>query len=126
MSKETSALKIRKKKKFLTYLEQAEVIKKLKAGESHENIIREYGISDSLCYKLQYRKDIISNKVNLNETKNRKTTKTCEEPILDRAMIKWFQQARDNGDPISGPLIQEKALIFNEKLELSTSFKVSK
>ncbi|PRD35490.1 UNVERIFIED_CONTAM: Jerky-like protein [Trichonephila clavipes] len=44
--------------------------------------------------------------------------------LLDRALYLWFSQ-RSKGDPISGPLLYEKALELNEKLGGSADFKGS-
>lgn len=45
--------------------------------------------------------------------------------LLGATVIEWFQEVRHRGEPISGPLIREKALILNEKLYGSSDFKVS-
>lgn len=116
---------VKKKKRFLSYGEQAEVIEKLKSGVPRETIIRDYGICESMCYKLIRREQMILSKINSNQTVNRKTSKSCEDKILDEAIFTWFEQTRHRGDPISGPIIQEKARVFNKKLNLSSTFKVS-
>ncbi|XP_033210483.1 tigger transposable element-derived protein 2-like isoform X2 [Belonocnema kinseyi] len=45
--------------------------------------------------------------------------------VLDAVLFEWFKQARDRGDPVSGPVMQEKARIFNEKLKGPQTFKAS-
>ena len=44
---------------------------------------------------------------------------------LEDAMYVWFSQRRSLGEPISGPLICEKALQFNEQLNGPKYFKAS-
>ena len=44
---------------------------------------------------------------------------------MESAVYIWFTQRRATGVPISGPLLCEKALYFNEKLGGSTNFKAS-
>ncbi|GFT81914.1 jerky-like protein [Trichonephila clavipes] len=58
-------------------------------------------------------------------SKKRKTLRETNDVVLDRALHLWFSQRRSKGDPISGPLLCEKALIHNEKLGGSADFKAS-
>lgn len=116
----------KKKRRFLSYQQQAEVIKKLKSGVPRETVMRDYGIGKSFCYKLYHREEMILSKISSNATLSRKTAKPCEDKILDEVMIVWFQQLLKLGDPVSGPILQEKARVFNEKLNLSSTFKVCK
>ncbi|XP_035231605.1 jerky protein homolog-like [Stegodyphus dumicola] len=46
--------------------------------------------------------------------KERKNMKTSE---FNEALYKWFRQAKEKGTPISGPILQEKALKFHEVLK---------
>ncbi|GFU09040.1 uncharacterized protein TNCV_1319051 [Trichonephila clavipes] len=46
----------------------------------------------------------------------------ANDGVLDRARYLWFSQ-RSKGDPISGPLLREKALELNKKLGVSADFK---
>lgn len=41
-------------------------------------------------------------------------------------MYLWFAQKRSEGIPLSGPLLREKALLFNQKLGEDPGFKASK
>lgn len=54
----------------------------------------------------------------------RKTARSANNKALG-AMYVWFTQRRSLGKPISGPLICEKALIFNEQLNGPKDFKPS-
>ncbi|GFU68429.1 hypothetical protein TNCV_3869211, partial [Trichonephila clavipes] len=47
----------------------------------------------------------------------------ASDVVLDRARFLWFSRSRSKGDPISCPLLQEKALELNEKLGGSADFK---
>lgn len=114
----------KKKRKHLSYKEQAEIIKKLKSGVSPEDIQRDYGICKSSCYNMWSREAFVLEKTRSCATINRKNSRFYNDSVLDEAMINWFQQTRAKGDPISGPILQEKALIFAEKLNLSPTFKV--
>ena len=50
---------------------------------------------------------------------------TAKDSKLEDAVYVWFTQKRSMGEPISGPLLCEKALQFNEKLGGSPDFKAS-
>ena len=65
-------------------------------------------------------------KVKSYEFEKTKSSKTSVNIHLDAAVLTWFKQARERerGDPISGPIIQEKARILNEKLGGLSTFKV--
>lgn len=57
--------------------------------------------------------------------KNRKTMKKATNEALDTALCLWFVQKRSEGVPLSGPIVAEKALQFNAKLNGDSSFKAS-
>lgn len=57
--------------------------------------------------------------------KKRKTMKMATNEKLDEAVYLWFVQKRCEGIPLSGPIIKEKAIQFNQKLEGDTDFKAS-
>ncbi|XP_051169495.1 jerky protein homolog-like [Leptopilina boulardi] len=42
---------------------------------------------------------------------------------LDSTLITWFQQIRDRGDPISEPILKEKALLLSQHLNPASNFK---
>ena len=115
-----------RKRKLLTYKEQKEVLKKIKSGVSKYEILREFEISNSAYYRLLDREPVVSKNTieNLENTK-KKSSKLSDNRILDTAMIKWFQQARDRGEPISGPILCEKAILMNKKFNGPSTFKVS-
>lgn len=92
-----------------------------------ETIMNDYGISKSLCYKLESREKAIKEILELNaQNKNRKTSKQSSEKYLDIAVMTWFQQVRDREDPISGPISQEIVRSLSEELNMSSKFQVSK
>lgn len=58
-------------------------------------------------------------------SKKRKTMKKATNEALDCALYLWFIQKRSEGIPLSGPIVAEKALQFNTKLNGDASFKAS-
>ena len=114
-----------KKRKCLTFEEKFQVLKKVRSGVPKEVVMREYEISNTTYYRLIDSEPVILKNLESFETINKKSLKSSDIKSLDAVMIKWFQQVRDKGDPVSGPILQEKALIFNEKLNGPSTFKVS-
>jgi len=57
--------------------------------------------------------------------KRRKVMKVAKYQDLDKAMEIWFIQKRSLNEPISGPLLCEKALEMNTKLKGPEDFKAS-
>ncbi|UYV66869.1 hypothetical protein LAZ67_4003186 [Cordylochernes scorpioides] len=53
----------------------------------------------------------------------RKAMKMAENKDLDAAVYTWFIQLHSQGQPISDPLICEKALEMNEKIGGNPDFK---
>uniref|UniRef100_K7GBZ6 HTH CENPB-type domain-containing protein n=1 Tax=Pelodiscus sinensis TaxID=13735 RepID=K7GBZ6_PELSI len=47
--------------------------------------------------------------------KDRKTMKKCEYEKVSEALFLWFTQQRDKGMPLTGPILQEKALNFQKE-----------
>ncbi|XP_033215996.1 tigger transposable element-derived protein 2-like [Belonocnema kinseyi] len=113
------------KRQRLSFKEQYELVSLVKAGTTKQDIIRKYGISEATYKRVLSREADLNNKVNDFEYLNKKTSKTSSDVVLDAAVFDWFKQASERGDPISGPIIQEKARILNEELNGSRTFKAS-
>ncbi|XP_033211057.1 jerky protein homolog-like isoform X2 [Belonocnema kinseyi] len=90
-------------------------------GQMHI-LAMEYGISDTTLRKLLAEGDDLNSKSKNYEYLNKKSSKTSSDVRLDAAVFEWFKQARDRGDPITGPFIQEKARILNEKFKKEEKF----
>ncbi|KAK9717653.1 Tc5 transposase DNA-binding domain [Popillia japonica] len=58
--------------------------------------------------------------------KARKTMKPAKLDQLDTVMCQWFIQARSQRMPLTGPIIQAKAIEMNKKLGDDSSFKASR
>ncbi len=61
-------------------------------------------------------KDRLTSYIAERDTKNggsRKKMRAADDDNLDRAVYLWFTQERSKGNPISGPVIMEKARILH-------------
>ncbi|XP_043470056.1 jerky protein homolog-like [Leptopilina heterotoma] len=113
------------KRTFLDFETKAEVIKKIKIGVEKEEILQKYEIGESSYYKFLRHESEIMNTLKKPENKHRRLFKKLKNEYLDDAVIKWFQQTRDRGVLVTGPMIREKAKVFNEKLNGPANFKAS-
>ncbi|XP_033222475.1 tigger transposable element-derived protein 2-like [Belonocnema kinseyi] len=105
-----------KKWQRLSFKEEYELAGEVKAGASKEYVLQKYGINKATCNKALAREADSKSKVINYDYQNKK---------LDAAVFEWYKQARDSGDPLSGPIIQEKARSLNEQLHGPQSFKAS-
>lgn len=101
-----------KKRTRLSYETKLDILKKLSDGAESRAVMQEYQISDGTLYRIRKNKENIVSLCNNYETKHKATNKTTEMPILEAAISMWFYQQRELGHPISGPMIQAKALHF--------------
>ena len=115
----------RKKKVYLTNSEKVRILEEIKSGVSNQVIENKYNICKSFRRKIVQHADEITAKANAFEFKNRKMVRSTKTPKLETAVLKWFIQKRDSGQPISAAMLQEKARVFNEMLKESPTFKVS-
>ena len=114
------------KRQRLSFGEKYNIIKEVKEGVLKENVLRKHRITDRMYNRVIDSESEISEKVKKCEFEKKKSSKTTTNICLDAAVITWYKQSRDRGDPISGPIIQEKARILNEELGGPPTFKVRK
>ena len=106
--------------------EKSQILQKIKHGNSRNAILNEYKISERFLRKIVQCADEVINKSNDLEFKTKKTMKSTENAELEAALLKWFIQKRDSGQPISSTMLLEKARIFNAMLDGPPNFKVSR
>ncbi|XP_033211947.1 jerky protein homolog-like [Belonocnema kinseyi] len=112
----------KQKRQRLTFKHKCEIVEKVKAGTSRQSILQEYGISERALRRFVAREDDLNNKSKNYEYLNKKSSRTSSDVRLDAAVFEWFKQARDRGDPITGPMLQKKARILNEKCKKDKKF----
>lgn len=127
---EPSTSGTKRKRVVLTIGKKLEILAELKKGATPTNLAQKFDVARTTI------NDIKSNAAELEKfltrmesgdsfVKNRKTVKSATNVALDEAVFLWFLQKRNEGIPISGPILCEKALMFNEKLNGDAGFKAS-
>lgn len=102
----------------LPLTQKLEILDKLKEGKSPTEVSVEYNIGRGTVYDVKKNEDKLryyTSQADSNLTKRKNITKG-EKNKLDVALYRWFIQQRSKGLPLSGTIIKEKALLFNQKL----------
>ena len=104
-------------------------MKQVSEGKKNSEVAEEFGITrQTIYYLVQKEEAVIARKKILQEqdvvTKNPKIH-GVEETLLQKCVWQWCLQRRERGEPISGPLIREKAKIFNTELGGPATFLAS-
>lgn len=107
-----------------------EIIQELKKGATAVALSTQYGVPRTTINDLKKTADDIVMFASQMETfdggkKKRKTMRKATNENLDTALYLWFTQKRAEGIPLSGPIVAEKAIFFNTKMNGDPSFKAS-
>lgn len=121
------AMATKRKRVVLSVSDKLKIIDQLKNGASGSRLAREYGVGNATILDIKKNSDAITKFASVLDSEDgslhRKTMKMAEKQDLDTAVYKWFMQVRSQGQPISGPLICEKALETNKKLGSNADLK---
>lgn len=118
----------KRKHSACTLQEKLEVLKRLDKGETATKLAVEFGVGKATI------SDWKKNRSKIEQFCTATSEKTLEQRCnstnsiyekLDEATFLWFTQERQKGVPISGPLIQEKALQLNKMLNGDSTFTAS-
>ncbi|XP_015276635.1 PREDICTED: jerky protein homolog-like isoform X1 [Gekko japonicus] len=119
----------KRKRTVLTFQSKIEIVERLEKGETATVLAEEFGIGKSTISQLKKNKDnllhFVSTMGSENGKKKRKTMKCAKNSMLEDALYAWFSHMRSLGEPVSGPLLCEKALEMNRKLNGNPDFKAS-
>lgn len=106
----------------LNIKQKLEIIAKLDRGENRNAIMEEYNIGSSTIYDIRNQRAKLEAFVSKTETtkavETRQTTKKPKSENLDSALYTWFSAKRSEGKPVTGPMLIEKAKLFEQELNL--------
>lgn len=104
-----------RKLKSLTIGKKLEILKKVENRVNRKIICQEYDIPKStLCTIIKNKDTIAKFGAEVNNPCVVKRNKPKKK--VNTALIKWFEASRKANLPISGPILQQKALDFSRKL----------
>lgn len=119
----------KRKKTVITIEDKLRALKRLDAGETAKKIASEMGVGTSTVSDWKKSREKIekwcSNQAFSSGIKKCKMMKTAVNDKVNEALFLWFTQCRAKGLPVSGPILQEKALQFNKEIGSETDFKAS-
>uniref|UniRef100_H9GL84 HTH CENPB-type domain-containing protein n=1 Tax=Anolis carolinensis TaxID=28377 RepID=H9GL84_ANOCA len=109
----------KRKKIFVSMEQKLEALKRLDKGETIKKVANDYGVGkvtvgDWKRHRLEIEK-WCSFRVTNGALKERKTMKKCDYEKVSEALYVWYMQFRDKSVPISGPILQQKALHFQKE-----------
>ncbi|XP_071043106.1 jerky protein homolog-like [Parasteatoda tepidariorum] len=104
-----------KKKRVVSIETKLEAIQRLDKGESIKKVARDLGVGAVTVGDWKRKRNEIeiwsAEKANCSL---RKTMKKCEFEKTSESLFLWITHLREKGSPISGPMLQAKALDFNK------------
>lgn len=113
-------LKCQSVRVVLSLKDKINIIDSLKKGETGRKLADKYGVGTSTISDIKKNVHSIllyTCKLDSEDgSKYRKMMKKPKNELLEDALYCWFLQKRSTGQPISGPLLCEKALQLNQKL----------
>ena len=105
-----------------------QILKACDKGETRKTLATRHGIApNSISDWMKKKVTFIKNLNPDNVVLPRKPEKGCKYEKVDNAIFTWFNQARSNNIPISGPILLEKAnqyvvSLYDEDQRISPSW----
>lgn len=119
----------KRKRVVLTITQKLDIIRRLEKGQNKQELMRMFNIGSSTLYDIKSQKEKLMAFASSAETSkasdDRKTLQQPKHEKLDKTLYQWFLLKREEGVPISGPLLIEKARDFSQKLNIATECKFS-
>lgn len=112
--------KIRSKYVSLSLENKLKAIKRVENGEKMKVVAEAFKIKPNTMSTIYKQKDKLKKKLNENPaSKKFKRMRDGKNANLDKAVVAFVQQARQNNIPVSGALIQTKAKQLGELLQIN-------
>lgn len=103
------------KRKCLCLSDKVKLLEDVDKGMKKKDVAIKYSIAaSSVSTILKNRSAIIEHESSVNV--DRKRVKQCSYENVDTVVLKWVTMIRDKNLPLSGPMIQQKALDFAKDL----------
>lgn len=109
------------KRKFVSMITKLNAIKRLDAGETIKSVATDLGVGEVTVGDWRRNRikieQFCSQKCNETPGEKRKSMRTSDYEKTSKALFLWFTQQRSKGTPISGPILQEKAVFFRNQFK---------
>lgn len=126
----TSSKSVSKKRNSLTISSKINIIQRHEKGESAKNLALEFKvgrttIGDILKKKHKFLNFVTSNTDATQNLKRRRTLRRTVHQDLEDRLFEWYNQIRDSGKYVSGPMIATKAQELHKELGYTDNFSAS-
>ena len=115
-----AAVPQKRKRSVLTLEMKLNIVRALEKGTSQRVVGKKFSVAKLTVADIwkdrQKISDCIASSESPSYAKKRCIIRDAKYDLMDDACWKWFSQQRSKGAPVSGPLMQEKALSFFQKL----------
>lgn len=123
-------LKSGKKRVSLTIEKKIEIINRHEKGETQRALSQEYNIgrttiSDIIKRKYKFFKFVSMNADKEENLKRRRTLRRTVHKELEEKLLAWYNESREQGHHISGPMISVKAQLMHKELGYTEAFTAS-
>ena len=107
-----------RKRKILTLEERVSVLSKIEKGQSCRSVAEELGVGKTQIQNIVKDKEDILKQWAAGESSSKKYTKVRKTGYeeIDKVVWEWFTRARAKNIPVTGRLIQERAIMYASEL----------
>ncbi|XP_017790206.1 PREDICTED: jerky protein homolog-like [Habropoda laboriosa] len=119
----------KRKKVTVTMEKKLEALFRIDKGELLKSVAIDLGVGTSTVSDWKKNRkeieDFCAKMVSRDSLGNRGTIKKAKNVRLDDALYVWYIKERENGIPVSGPILRKKALTLNKKVGGDPTFTAS-
>ncbi|XP_066248165.1 jerky protein homolog-like [Euwallacea similis] len=105
-----------KRKRIVVPVEKKlKAIRRIEAGETIKVVVRDYGVGEVTVGDWKRNRTKIEDRCinQASSSSGRKSMKTGDYEKVNEALFMWFNQQRSKGISLSGPILQQKALMIS-------------
>ena len=102
-----------------TLLDKYEALKKLESGKAKKDVAAQYKVPPNTLSTWIKNKEIVKAFEGRDSHSQRKQ-RAGNHDAVDKALYKWFTKVREEGVPISGGILKEKASKYARELGIET------
>lgn len=119
--------KTKRKRVVISIEDKLKALKRIDAGERIKSVAKDYGVGEVTVGDWRRNKNKIEQWCPQQATSSsgRKSMKCGAYKQINEILFMWFTQQRSKGVPISGPILQEKALFISRQFPDADRFTAS-
>ena len=111
-------------KKTVLTIKDKYLSQNLEKGLTKKKVAKKFCVQNTLTYCIKHKKDIISKYESCKFAAKRQKLSVGKHDAVDKAVYKWFMNARERNIPTGGHIIRGESLDVVKELCI-TDFKVS-